>query len=140
MNWYKYSKNLQDIVWDPNPETKEDNYVVQHVKSDMKAIMEEIYQHTSDKSKLAIGDEFESALTRLSGRGGDDSMWNYFITHREKDSHSEQGQYVDKMKEKVKDEYKNFYKERKKSAEGVVADPTPQGGGSPDMGEMPPMM
>ena len=128
MSWYKKSKNLQEIMWDPIPNQKDDDYTNMYSKSDKNAILERMYSMAKDyeEENFNIGMLFNQALKYLSGLGGEVSMWNFFIEERDKNPNSEKGKYLDSLKKAIEKDFMNFYKKRiKQDNEAIANQPGP---------------
>jgi Mg2+ and Co2+ transporter CorA len=130
MNWYKKSKSLQDIAWDPAP-GKENDYEQIHLDSDVSAIFEQIYP--KEPSDINIDNEIDVAIHQLSEYGGENNMWKYFLKKESKEPQSDQAKYLDKIKNKIKNNYDKMYKERKMLDEGQINIAPQQSGGPPSI-------
>lgn len=139
MSWYKKAKDLQELIWNPDPDTKKDNYVEQHLESDIKAVMEKMYQDNPDNPKVDKDLAFSKAIKGLSEVGGDFSMWRFFIEKNEDDPSSNEGKYLEKVKKIIDKKYDKFYSGRKKKENTVVPGAMPPAGPSGDDGGMPPL-
>jgi len=135
MSWYKKAREIQELVWDPDPNDTKDDYDKMYLDSDKNAVMENIYNEYKDTpvKNLNIDMLFNKAVKTLSSLGGESSMWSFFLEENQKDSNSDKGRYLEKLKKVVRKEFSHYYKKRKEQDNKAVVE-------QPNQPQLPPPM